>query len=464
MSFLKPIQPAEEPKPEAAKPEEKAEVKSPAAEEPVDWYMKVWQALEGEKRNGIYPENLKIFTAAIMKILLSEGTATAAASKYGAFTEDGKLALTQQQATKIHKDFILLYLNRTAYNNPTTTKVTDSEYTFKPSLCELSVSIVNSSRVKQAPSKDAPAAAPAATDPAKAEPTAEHVEQLIQKKERQEAYRFFNATNHPNRKLRKKKEEYEQSKKAECTFKPQITEYVPDATVEPPKKTAKHVKVSTSKSTADRCQALYELAKKIVKKEDKPTDDYIYEKEKDQYTFAPNISKEKKVEPVPAPVNDPLVGETIERLKKGREERERIKKGTERGIEDSGMRFDMETNKFKKSTVAEHSKQISSTYSATEPKTGKKDSGRKKEPSVAQPEPAAAPRSELALSPGGVEKSAEKPEEKPVPDSASKQEEKLYIDVNLGENVERIVVHKGDTAEGLATRFAEEHRIEFYFL
>ena len=146
----------------------------------MDWYAKVWQTLEGDKRNGVHPEALVVFTAAIMKILLSPPDI--AGSKYGTLTEDGKLTVNQQQATRIHKDFILLYLNRTAYGGPGNKVVEGadvSEYTFKPSLCELSVSIVNSTRVKQTASKDL------AADPSKA--NQEHVEQLIQNKEKKEA-------------------------------------------------------------------------------------------------------------------------------------------------------------------------------------------------------------------------------------------------------------------------------------
>ena len=103
-----------------------------------------------------------------------------------------------------------------------------------------------------------------------------------------------------DRKLRRKKDENEQKKKAECTFKPQINEYKA-AEGEEAKNASKHVKVSTSKPTADRCAALYQLSKKIVKKDDKSTDDYLYEKAKEEYTFAPNIDKDKVAEePAPA--------------------------------------------------------------------------------------------------------------------------------------------------------------------
>lgn len=147
--------------------------------------MKVWQALDGEKRSGIHPENLKIFTAAIMKIILAaEPTKVEPGDRYGTFTEDGKLMINQQQATRIHKDFILMYLNRTAYSVRTTKTVEEvGEYTFKPSLCEQSVSIVNSTRVKQQAKDQVESSAPAKP--------IEHAEQLIQTGKEKDAYKTF---------------------------------------------------------------------------------------------------------------------------------------------------------------------------------------------------------------------------------------------------------------------------------
>lgn len=133
----------------------------------------------------------------------------------------------------------------------------------------------------------------------------------------------------------------------ECTFKPTITEMPKIEFAEP--KPSGHIKTSSSKPSQDRCHDLYELSKKIVKKEDKPTDEYYLEKEKTEYTFAPQINKEKIIEE-PGPVA-PLTEETIERLKKAREEHERIRKNMERGAIESGMRFDNEGGKFKKSEL-----------------------------------------------------------------------------------------------------------------
>jgi len=385
-------------------------------EEPIDWNLKVWQALEGDKKNGVHQDVLRAFTGAIMKIMITEPVTGGNVGKYGTYTEDGKYSLNQQQATRVHKDFILLYLNRTAYGSNQVKNTEEIECTFKPSLCELSVSIVSSKK---------------ATNPNKNDSSkpGNHVEKLLQDKEKLEA------------KLRKKKEAYEKSQKEECTFKPKITEYVPDTTVEPPKKTAKHIKVSTAKTTGNRWDSLYDLSKKIPKKDDKSSNDYAYEKQKAECTFAPNINKEK-IEPKEN-ANDPLIGETIERLKKGREERERIKKGTERCVDDSGMRFDIESSKFKKGSGKEYSKQMSSRSSGDE----KKDSG-KKERNVEKLD---------NISPEAQNQAPKPPENEAPLSEEQKADEKLYIDVNLGENVERIIVRKGDTAEGLAAKFAEEH-------
>ena len=47
----------------------------------------------------------------------------------------------------------------------------------------------------------------------------------------------------------------------------------------------------------DRCMHLFELSKKSVKKHDKKTDEYIYEKNPQQYTFKPSIKTSKKYIP-----------------------------------------------------------------------------------------------------------------------------------------------------------------------
>ncbi len=230
-------------------------------------------------------------------------------------------------------------------------------------------------------------------------------------------------------------------------------------------------------STADRCHVLYELSKKIVKKEDKPTDEYQFEKDKEEYTFAPKITREK-VEDV-APLNDQMVPETIERLKKAREEHERVKRGTERGADDTGMHFDLEVNRFKKPT--DGSKLLSASHISTQSKGSAKKESKKSPATKSQvthsPKPAAElvstePKTEAApaLVPTNVPQAeqqlpmptlpapnTETEVIQPAKEGEEENSEKLYIDVNLGETVERIVVRKGDTAAALAEKFAHDH-------
>lgn len=141
-----------------------------------DMLMKIWQSLEGDKRNGVTVETMRIFLGSVMKIMFaSDAPAPSTTGKYGAFAEDGRYTITQSAATKIHEDFVLLYLNRKAYNSPASAKPKEEdEYSFKPSLCEHSVTLANSAREKHA-TKDQPAG------------SVDHVQILTQAKKDQEA-------------------------------------------------------------------------------------------------------------------------------------------------------------------------------------------------------------------------------------------------------------------------------------
>lgn len=120
-------------------------------EESTTLITKMWQHLEGEERKGVDSDNLRTFVGAIMKILFSPDVHVEPSGgiKTGGFTSEGVYVLDQGQAEKVHKEFILFYLNRTAYSTPSSAKpIEDSEYTFKPSLCEKSVSMASSVREK----------------------------------------------------------------------------------------------------------------------------------------------------------------------------------------------------------------------------------------------------------------------------------------------------------------------------
>lgn len=140
-------------------------------DESIDWCAKIWEVLEGNSRSGVHPDTLKVFTAAIMKILIEpEGTINN--GRYGNFNEQGVLELTQKQANNVHKDFNVLYLNRNAYNTPSSKALDvadEVECTFKPNL---SGSLVNTNRATVVPRHK----------------LSQHIEQMMQFKEQQEEY------------------------------------------------------------------------------------------------------------------------------------------------------------------------------------------------------------------------------------------------------------------------------------
>lgn len=114
-------------------------IKYPSKEE--NWCKSIWNALEGDKYEGIKTINLKIYIAVIMRIPIAS---TNIAINSCTTNTNNELTLTQQQVHKIQKDYHLLYLNRKAYGAVVDKSVTDSECTFKPSLCEASLTMTES--------------------------------------------------------------------------------------------------------------------------------------------------------------------------------------------------------------------------------------------------------------------------------------------------------------------------------
>eukprot|EP00826_Nyctotherus_ovalis_P045895 TRINITY_DN5121_c0_g2_i1.p1 TRINITY_DN5121_c0_g2~~TRINITY_DN5121_c0_g2_i1.p1 ORF type:complete len:437 (-),score=138.64 TRINITY_DN5121_c0_g2_i1:2076-3386(-) len=149
------------------RPKGAAEEKARGGEETVDWGVRIWEILEGESRGGVSPEALKVFTAAVMKILMAEsGDGN---GRYGNFNEKNEFTLNQKQANAVHKDFNLLYLNRNTYNAPSSKSLEEAECTFKPNL---SGSMMNTNRATALPKQK----------------TSQHIDQMLQFKEQQEMY------------------------------------------------------------------------------------------------------------------------------------------------------------------------------------------------------------------------------------------------------------------------------------
>lgn len=87
-------------------------------------------------------------------------------------------------------------------------------------------------------------------------------------------------------------------------------------------------------SSGDKCFDLYHLSRTKGAKNDKTKEEYEFEKNVEECTFKPNINKSnKRPETKPHYVNQRSIQETLDRMKRGREEREFKKKMTQRGFD-----------------------------------------------------------------------------------------------------------------------------------
>lgn len=118
------------------------------------------------------------------------------------------------------------------------------------------------------------------------------------------------------------KKELADKEQEECTFHPLTNEQVqisPDESIQ---------------SSGDKCFDLYHLARAKAPKKDKSKDEYEVEKNAEECTFQPNINKSnKRPDSKPHYVNQRSIQETLDRMKRGREERDYKKKMTERGFD-----------------------------------------------------------------------------------------------------------------------------------
>lgn len=208
------------------------------------------------------------------------------------------------------------------------------------------------------------------------------------------------------------------------------------------------------------------MSKRPAKKEDKPTDIYLFEKEKDEYTFAPKISKEK---PEEDQVMAGDIEKTIERLAKARNERERVKKALERISGDTSMKFTVEKGKYKgtfnqfsnsqKGSIKKSTDSIQKSVSMAPEE--KKSIGSAQPPFSREfsPQEISSTGEDVAKrgSQPGLYNSAD-PNQNAAQDGVPR-EALLFIDVNLGKEQQRIIVFKGDTASQLADKFAKENSI-----
>ena len=118
---------------------------------------------------------------------------------------------------------------------------------------------------------------------------------------------------------RNAKQIMEQEKMRECTFKPNL--------VKP-----REVSGTRSVTSGDKFTELYNLARQQRPKTDKTSEEVEYEKNREECTFAPQCRRKQSVDkPMEKQMSVHELRE-VERMKRAREEKERVKRFTERGI------------------------------------------------------------------------------------------------------------------------------------
>ncbi len=298
------------------------------------------------------------------------------------------------------------------------------------------------------------------------------------------------------------KKDREKLEREACTFHPKIIGYKKPPppppkptegdqkqdqdTVNEKSKRPRRTNMSTCEPTPDRCKMLYNLSKRITKHDDKPTDLYKFEKERREYTFAPNLHKEESKN---ITIQAGAVDETIERMKQARMERERVSRALARCQDNAGMRFELDRTKFhgnfeqfqgvrgsevqrgrskdKPSGQKQPEARVGQAPFSTEisPQSTKvlaevlEEKSSSIKPSATAPAPGEEVRKEIEEIPQPPAGLTPPKEQSALSSSVGpdSKEALLFIDVNLGQQQKRIVVYKGDTAEALAESFAREN-------
>lgn len=146
------------------------------------------------------------------------------------------------------------------------------------------------------------------------------------------------------------KKELQEKEDEECTFKPKTnSNYVPD------RDETRTEDSRQQQTTGDKCFDLYQLSYTKQKNAiEKTSEEVEFEKNAHELTFKPNTAKPKKKKKKAAQdhvVNNNSIQQAIDRMQKGRQERDTKKRMTERGYngnEEKGMNFGIERKSKKK--------------------------------------------------------------------------------------------------------------------
>jgi len=128
-----------------------------ADQETINLISKLWSTVGGSDQEGVLVGTLEVYIAAVINIQLNvpeEEKKPAETSKEQApqpEEQKGKsaaLVLSNEQISKIHGDFMPLYLNRKS-NRPQKLPKIETEFGFKPTLCQDSIRMAMTSRDKR---------------------------------------------------------------------------------------------------------------------------------------------------------------------------------------------------------------------------------------------------------------------------------------------------------------------------
>ena len=306
----------------------------------------LWRFIGGEAKGGVTKALLLNVLMAIMNILHVEHQANVPetieekkdevikSNKAKKITENiiqESTDFSESDLKEIHNTFHILYLNKISYVGKQNTSNAE-KCSFEPLIDPNSEALAKKAREKLLKRK---------IEESKVQindennPDLKSIADLLvyQKQKKQEQ-------------LMKYKQERESKEIQECTFKPTISEYKPVSNQKENSKRKKAVLTSSILPSADRCNDLYLLSKKIKKTSDILPDQYILKKEEKEYTFKPNISK-KEIALEPKSQNDKFTQQVIQRMKRGRELQELKKADLERNTGITSLKTDVEKHKYK---------------------------------------------------------------------------------------------------------------------
>eukprot|EP00347_Sterkiella_histriomuscorum_P024180 403332030 len=462
----------------------------------------IWRVLEGDQRDLIVIEDLRTLLIAIVKITeykrinvvpSEEESKHLDQNSVGYFNLKGQYCIRPEDLSIIYKQFDLLNVNRIQYTGRVQQdKKTQQkqEHSFKPQLSKKTEGIASQYRQKLA-------------------------EQINE--EKISTFEWLAAQGNKDEWRQNAKQVLEKESLKECTFKPNLQRESSNnrSQISHAKRDVSNTSKSRTRdygSSGDRFNDLYNLAKRMQQKPktDKTTEEIEFEKAKDECSFAPNRNKvNNQSEQLPTTqhdkplIEDKYVQKDIERLRKAREERERVKKYTERGIilNESTSKNSTSSSIIQKqrpqtvtnaTSLSRQQSEFSAAQNSYRAQHQQKSSLQNQRLGYSQNKSSVGmfnpiPNSSNDITPAKpysqqndneslrqqniqqqkqlvqqqIQKTLQQPAQTPSQPIKSPEQPLLFIDINLGEeSTERIVVYEGDSAKELAQKFCELHNLD----